>query len=425
NPSHLFVPASNRKLFTGALALDLLGPNFQYHTYLFRTGKVDASGVLNGNLVIKPQGDPTFSNTIVRNAPTDWIFRDWVTKVQAEGIKSVAGELVVDCSDWNMMDLTPKGWPTRIKSDYYAPQSSPLTLNENIIEIRVKPSAAGQPGIIEFIPPAEGYPIVNKTVTGAGKGGISVNREADGHIEVTGAPSTRSTGQTYAVPCDNPTLFAAAVLRHHLHQAGIEIRGAVRILTTKSSSSAPRPENIIAVYISPSMAEIVKTMMKHSNNHFAEQLYISLSAIKSQAGGYRTSKQLENEFLARAGINTRELNFEDGCGLSLLNQVSPHHICQLLNYMMRHPAWPAFFDSLPVAGRDGTLRGRMRNDNIAQKVHAKTGFVNQVSALSGYLTLNQGRTLVFSFLVNDVHSSTGAVKSAEDHLCEILSLLSL
>jgi serine-type D-Ala-D-Ala carboxypeptidase/endopeptidase (penicillin-binding protein 4) len=426
NENGMFVPASNRKLFTGALALDQLGPDFQFRTYLYHTGQISGtgtSGTLRGNLVILAQGDPTFSNRVAPGASPDWIFRDWVSKVRAAGIAFVDGELLVDCSDWDLGDMTPRGWSASMKQDYYAPQTSPLTLNENLVEIRVKPGPAGKPGIVEFVPPAAGYQVINSTTTGGGKGGISVRRNPDGRVEVTGNATEKSAKQTYSIPCDNPTLYAAAVFRHLLNEAGIKISGSVRIISRKGAVPPPSTDNIIAVYISPKMSEIVKTMMKHSNNHYAEQLFVSVSAIRNKTGGYRHSRQIENEFLRRAGISPQEVRFEDGCGLSRFNQVSPKHFCALLNFMLRHPASQAFLDSLPVAGRDGTLRGRMQNGQAAHRVLAKTGYINNVSCLSGYVVVQPQRTLVFSFLVNEIRTSTDMVKGTEDRLCELLSML--
>ncbi len=433
NAGQEFVPASNRKLFTGALALDQLGPDFQYRTYLYRTGKVDAAGTLKGNLVIRPQGDPTFSDRMLKTLapgtkqefPSDWIYRDWVDKVQAEQIKHVDGELVVDCSDWVLDNLQPKGWPARIKEDYYAPKTSPLTINENLMEFRVKPGKAGGPGIVEFVPPAEGYPVVNNTVTG-GKGGVSISRDPSGKIVLSGAPTARSATETYAAPCDNPTLYAAAVFRSHLRERGITIAGSIRVVTQKRAVPPPTSENVVAVYLSPPISEVVKTMMRQSNNHFAEQIYVSVSAIRMGAGSYRNSKAIEMQFLRKSGLNDPAMNFEDGSGLSVMNKVAPDDVCRLLAAMQKHPASKAYFESMAVAGqRDGTLRNRMRGANLADRVHAKTGYINGVVCLSGYFTLQPDHLLAFSFLVNEVRTSVDQVKGAQDRLCEALSQLQM
>jgi D-alanyl-D-alanine carboxypeptidase/D-alanyl-D-alanine-endopeptidase (penicillin-binding protein 4) len=428
NAGQRFIPASNRKLFTGALALDQLGPDFTYRTYLYHTGSVAPDGTLTGNLVIRPQGDPTFSNRLVRDAkvPADWIYRDWVAKAQAANIKAVTGELIVDCSDWDLGDLHPKGWSANIMQDDYAPQTSPLTLNDNLLQMIAKPGSSGSPAIIEFNPAARGFPVLNSSVTKPGKSSLSVRRNREGRIEVSGRISPDASSIVLGeIPCDNPTLYAAAVFRQHLHQAGIMVQGNLRVLSRKNALPPPTTENVIAVYISPPMVEVVRTMMKHSNNHFAEQIYVSVSAIKKGAGGYRASKTIENEFLQRAGIDPATVNFEDGSGLSRMNMVSPDAVCALLKHMSTHPASQQFFDSLAIGGQDGTLRGRLRSENTIARVHAKTGFINSVICLSGYLDSKLQKKLIFSFLVNDIKTSTNVIKSAQDRLCELLTLLVL
>ncbi|AXA35207.1 D-alanyl-D-alanine carboxypeptidase [Candidatus Sumerlaea chitinivorans] len=417
-----FIPASNRKLFTGALALDQLGADFTYRTYLYHTGQIEPDGTLRGNLIIRPQGDPTFSNRLVREAqvPTDWIFRDWVEKVRAANIRSVAGELIVDCSEWDLNDLRPKGWSQRILQDTYAPRTSPLTLNENLLQMIAKPGSPGSPAIIEFAPPAEGYPILNRTVTG-GKRSISVRLTPDERVEVTGSiPTDSKPIPLPEIPCDNPTLYAAAVFRSHLHRAGIPVNGNLRVETRKGALERPTTSNVLAVYISPPMAEIVRTMMKHSNNHFAEQIYVSISAVKRGRGGYSQTRVLEQDFLRRCGLPVSELRAEDGSGLSRLNNVSPASVCSLLVAMHRHPAAKEFFDSLAVGGLDGTLRGRMRNETTLARVHAKTGYIANVVCLSGYADTKSGRRFAFSFLVNNVKTSPDSIKNAQDRLCELL-----
>ncbi len=425
NAGDHFIPASNRKLFTGALALDQLGPDFTYRTYLYRTGPVDANGVLRGNLVILPQGDPTFNSELFRDAhvPPDWIFRDWVEKVRAAGIRSVAGELIVDCSSWVLSDLEPKGWPTRIMQDYYAPQTSPLTLNENLLQMIAKPGKPGEPAIIEFAPPAEGYPIINKTVTG-GRTALSVRRLREGGIEVSGTIASGAKPQPLpTIPCDNPTLYAAAVFRSHLHRAGIPVEGSLRLSTKRDALPKLSTENVVAVYISPPMQEIVRRMMKHSNNHFAEQIYVSVSAVKLGRGSYAASKQLETEMLGRFGIDRGSVRGEDGSGLSELNAITPEAVCKLLLGMARHPAAPYFYDSLAVGGLDGTLRGRMKSDVTMARIHAKTGYIRNVVCLSGYADSVSGKRYAFSFLVNDVKTGPAAIKQVQDKLCELLCKL--
>jgi serine-type D-Ala-D-Ala carboxypeptidase/endopeptidase (penicillin-binding protein 4) len=424
NADKTLIPASNRKLFTGALALDQLGHDFRYQTYLYRTGNIDNSGSLNGNLVIRPQGDPTFSNRMETKVPPDWIYRDWVQKVKAAGIKRVSGELLIDCSEWDLNGLTAKGWAENVRQDTYAPQASPLTVNENVAEIKVRPGEEGAPVIIDFYPPAQGYPLINNALTKQNGGRLSIKRNNDGRLELNGTMAPKASQRSFGMPIDNPALFAAAVLRHYLHAGGVTISGPLRMVTKKNTLPRPTAENVVAAYFSPPLSEVVTMMMKRSNNHFAEQLYVSISAIKMGMGSYANSKRLEADLLRRAGIDPSEVQCEDGSGLSRSNMVSARQVCQLLTYMGQHREAQMYFGSMAVGGEDGTLRGRMHGENLAGRVHAKTGYINRVSCLSGYFLLAPDTRLVFSLLANEV-SSVGSARSVQDRVCLLLSRLVL
>ena len=207
-----------------------------------------------------------------------------------------------------------------------------------------------------------------------------------------------------------------------MKRAGIIVRGSIRVISGKNAVPPPTSENVVAVYISPPMSEIIHLMNKQSNNHFAEQIYVSVPAIKLGIGSYPAAKKLEAEFLARAGIKNPQ--FEDGSGLSEMNRVSPDEMVKLLTMMKNHPSSQAYFDSLPVAGRDGTLRNRMQDKDVVARVHAKTGFINRVSCLSGYVIPNEQQSaLAFSFLVNEMRTDVSTVKAIQDRLCEALSVL--
>jgi len=161
-------------------------------------------------------------------------------------------------------------------------------------------------------------------------------------------------------------------------------------------------------------------MMKHSNNHFAEQIFVSLPAVKMGQGGYSGAKRLEGEFLNRLGIDRNSIRGEDGSGLSELNAVSPEAVTRLLVGMAQHPAAAHFYDSLAVGGKDGTLQGRMKSEATLARVHAKTGYIRNVVCLSGYADSHKGNRYAFSFLVNNVRTGPSTIKEIQDRLCELL-----
>lgn len=418
NADEGLIPASNRKLFTGALALDQLGPDYTYKTYLYKTGTVDANGTLNGNLVIVPSGDPTFSKKLYKVSRPDWVYKDWAEKVKASGIKYITGDLLVDCSAWDMNDITPQGWPNRMLNDSYAPQTSPLTINENITNIILTPGKDGQPANVSFAPPATGYPVENKTVSGK-PGGPLAKRVVNKHIEVRGGVSSKKT--IWSLPIDRPTLYAAANFRHHLMDNDVPIQGSVRIITASNTLPGPTAQNTIAMVQSPKLIEIIDYMMKRSDNHMAEQIYVSVSHARLGKGSYSNSRRLEADLLRRAHVDPDGVHCYDGCGLSEANKVSASAVCRLLSFMQTHQFAKEYYECMAISGTDGTLRNRM--SSISGRVHAKTGTINQVKTLSGYIRLSEGKLLSFSFLVN---KNTGSSPSGtHDRLCRALARLVL
>ncbi len=411
-----FIPASNRKVFTGALALDQLGSEYRFLTTLHRTGPI-SGGVVQGDLVITPSGDPTMNSELFRGQSGDWVYQNWALRLRSIGIHRIRGSLVVDVSAWDMRDLAPRGWAPRILDDHYAPKPSPLTVNSNLINVRAIPGDDGASPRVEFVPPAAGYPVIVTATTGDGKG-FQISRGTGGRISVSG------TGNRIAerrLPVDNPTLYAAAVLRHRMKDAGISIDGGVRLAARSNEVPAATRETVLAAYQSPPMNEMVRHMMKHSDNHFAEQLFLTVSHARDLKGSYSRSQRIEQEFLRRIGMPMAGFRGEDGSGLSELNTVTAEGTVHLLRTMLSHPASRDFVESMPISGRDGTLQSRMRDGAAAERVRAKTGFISGVSCLSGYLTLPSKREPVaFSMLFNRLGGGPGGAKSAQDRICEMI-----
>jgi D-alanyl-D-alanine carboxypeptidase/D-alanyl-D-alanine-endopeptidase (penicillin-binding protein 4) len=207
-----------------------------------------------------------------------------------------------------------------------------------------------------------------------------------------------------------------------MRSAGITIDQGIRIATRREELPAPTRETILAAYQSPPMADMVRHMMKRSDNHFAEQLYVAVSHVKLGRGGYSESKKLEEEFLRRVRVPTAGVRKEDGSGLSELNTVTAESTVRLLQAMLNHPHGRAFVDSLAVSGRDGTLRSRMRDNAATDRVRAKTGFIQGVSCLSGYL-VPEGQSaepIAFSLLFNRLQGGPGVARATQDRICEMM-----
>ena len=439
NAGKAFTPASNTKLFTTATALEKLGPGFTFRTILFRGGEVDSSGILRGNLLIAGSGDPTLSTGFWEH-PLG-ILEAWADTLKSLGVRAVSGDVIGEDGTPTMevagADTLEEesGWSTQ--------RMGGLAFDENRVVVIALPGAeVGDTASIEVHPPL-GFAIRNQVSTIVTRhvwkreryrnkrgrlrkrrvkvvAGEALDAALVGDtLVVSGAVGNRSPGRSTQFYAADPAKNFAAVLVAVLESKGIEVRGRPKSRT--GLTNAPRTSPLVPVvsYSSPTLAEFVKIINKESHNFYAECL---LRTIGAEVKGSRTAQAgllAESEFLNEVGLE--QANFEDGSGRSRGSSVSPEDVITLLRYMNTRPGWEAFYNSLAVAGMDGTLRGRMTGAAQALgNVHAKTGTIRGVSALSGYVLAKNGKMFAFSILVNDTRKIKTA-RRVEDYICEILA----
>ncbi len=423
NPDLELAPASNMKLFTSAAALRYLGPNYRYGTYLLTDGAV-RNGVLEGDLYLYGTGDPTLSDRFHESKTAVW--QAFADTLEAMGIREVRGDVVGDASyfDGNGYGV---GWQQDYMNTWYAAPVSALSFNENIVTLLIKPGEqAGWRPRIQMIPGGDGIAIVNlATTVSGGNTWLDVNRAAyDGPIVIRGRITAGSPGVWRAVPVADPAHFAAAVLREVLESRGIVVHGGIRSIHSAEASPvtgrkvhAPafdsRPLRVLALHQSPSMQEILGVVNKKSHNLYAEAVLRSVGRVATGEGSVWGGSRAIHEMLEREmGLDTLALQLFDGSGLSVLNRVSARTMTHLLTYMAHSPMWPSYWETLPEAGDPRGLR-RMHQTPAAGNLRAKTGTINHVSALSGYVRAANGERLAFAIISNDV-PSTWRAKRVED-----------
>jgi D-alanyl-D-alanine carboxypeptidase/D-alanyl-D-alanine-endopeptidase (penicillin-binding protein 4) len=424
NAEKLFLPASNRKLFTTALALDRLGGGFRYKTYLLKSGEVSEQGYLRGDLIVKACGDPSIGNAFNPAQRPDAVFRQWAEAMKQKGIHYVRGSLIIDCSAFDPEGIMGPGWAWDHQPDNYAPYVSAFAYYQNQVAIIAKPAAEGQHCAIRTFPNLSLFKVINDTMTvpsNAGYG-LHITRQYDkNEFHIEGKMLTTGKQEEQLLTVVEPELVAGESLKASLMEQGITIRGDVRISYTPVAPKLPGADETIAVYESPELRELIRHTNKHSDNFFAEQLYKSISYFASGKGSYEATHEIEKRFLSRIGVNADSLSLADGCGLSRLNLVSPDSVVQLLRFMHGSQESGAFLDSLPVSGKDGTLHGRMGDAVMQGRVIAKTGTMARTNCLSGYLRTRSGDMLVFSLMANNFACSSGEVSFAQDKILEALA----
>lgn len=423
NPHLALAPASNVKLFTTAAALYFLGPDFRYTTFLMADGEV-IDGVLHGDLVLYGTGDPTIS---ARFGTQRSVWQAFADTLLALGVSTVTGDVVGDASYFGGSG-SGEGWQTSYLNASYAAPASALSFSENVARVRVAPGvAAGMPPEISLVPGGEGIAIVNEATTVAsGRSSIRVARNAyDGPVVVSGRIARNAAPVERAVVVSDPERFAAAALRYEMRERGIAVHGGIRSARTPAESPvtgrsvfAPAfeqraPLRVIAVHTSPPLVEILSIINHRSHNQMAEQALRTVGRVVTGqgtvAGGARGVEAMIEQQLDG---QTLDVAIYDGSGLSVLNRASAASFVQLLDAMADTPMYETYLTTLPQAGAPGGLR-RMYRTAAEGNLRAKTGTINHVSALSGYVSAANGEQIAFSIISNNV-PSTWRAKRIED-----------
>jgi len=405
-----FLPASNLKLFTTAAALDRLGPDFHYETHLLSTDPNLTDGTIDGYLYVKGSGDPTFAprfhggNTL---AP----FQAWAKQLKERGITRITEGIIGDDSAFDDDGIAP-GWAWNYLDTWYAAETSGLSLNDNCYDVLLSPGGqVGNPVQLEVVSPrkANGQWSITATTTNR----TSTRNYADSQIrflptpggettEIAGTMPLNSLPCQKTIPVKNPTRFFLTELSQVLKEAGIQVGEnlqPIRSVKDRSKYTATALTEL-AVYTSPPLKDIITVTNKKSINLYAEQIFKTLGRRGDVPGSFTNGFAVVQQFLSKNGVPTPGFYMADGCGLSSHDMVRPRHMLGLLKVMAKHPAHDAFYASLPVAGQDGTLRGRLGDASALGRVHAKTGYIRQAMCLSGYIENRDGETFAFSIMVS-------------------------
>jgi serine-type D-Ala-D-Ala carboxypeptidase/endopeptidase (penicillin-binding protein 4) len=396
NPDLPLSPASNMKLFTAALALDQFGPDHQFSTDILREGVVAPDGTLEGDLVMRGDGDPALSSRFLQGgaaAPVELLAQ----LVASKGIKRISGGLVADASAFDTRRI-PDGWQRRYLHNGYAARVSALSLNENLLWIIVQPGATSTQAAQVVLDPATELKVSNHVRTRAGSRAarVIVRTLDDGTIEVRGWIGTRAGTRRYQIVVEDPAMFTAGAFRRALEAQGIMIAGETRLGETSDTAA------IVASLPSPPLARLLSVMNRESVNHYAELLF--RNAARSSNGGPGTVESandlLQHFMTEKVGAPPGSVYAADGSGLSVLDRVTPRALIKLLDFSHRAPWSDVFHTSLPVAGESELLRHRMRLTPAQGNLHAKTGTTNTVISLGGYVTAESGEVLAFAFIYN-------------------------
>lgn len=406
-------PASNMKLFTVAAALERLTPDYRFITSVYAPARPDAAGTVRGDLVVYGRGDPSFAVRFNPEGNADYSLAldALAADIHAAGVRRVEGDLVGDESYFTGGPVPP-GWEWDDLQWYYGAEVSALTVNDNSVDLSVKPGASvGSPARITLGPSTPLVTVIDRTTTGE-RGttrDLSVNRAlGQNNIEIRGRLPIDDRGYTASLAVSRPAMFFATMLRAALERRGVVFTGQTRTVDAVGRAEKPLPVSSlveIAARKSPPLSVIAAQVLKPSQNLYAELLLRTLGKLSNSPDPKLSSEdagqKVVQNFLTQAGIDPSGLVMNDGSGLSRSDLVTAETTLQLLVYMNRHRFGSEFRLALPVAGVDGTLRNRMKGTPAQGNVRAKTGTLGTATSLSGYVFSAAGERLAFSLMINN------------------------
>ena len=425
NADKYFVPASNMKLFTTALALSKLGPEFRWHTTLETKGAISNEGVLSGDVVLMGRGDPNLSNRKFPyelkeefDGPPQKAIVELADALVAKGVKEISGDVIGDDS-YFPRERYPNGWEIDDMVWEYGAAISAIVVDDNTVSLTLTPGEqAGNPVQAAVTPSTPDFTVANEVSTSAAevKSDLTLTREPGSSLVVVkGSLPAHGAPRKLVLAIQEPAQNAAAILKRLLEERGVRVAGAAR---ARHDSAKPGGDPVVlAEHVSVPLGDAVKLINKISQNLHTEML---LRTVARLSGVWATTDDLMKppaDFYAVAGIAPGDVIQTDASGLSRHDLVTPRAVVTLLSFAQKQAWFGPYYASLPVAGADGTLEDRMKNTPAAGRIHAKTGSVEHVRTLSGFAEAPGGRRLIFSFLSNNQGGKSHEAADALTGLC--------
>lgn len=410
-------PASTQKLITTATALLMFGPDYRYQTTLGHSGLIDPNGILQGDLIIKGSGDPSFASTQLHDSlRLEVVFGRWLGAITRAGIKQVNGRVFIDESVFDN-ELVPRKWIWEDIGNYFGSGASGLTVNENMYTVFFEPGhEVGLPAtVLRTEPVIPGMEFINQVSTGP--------RGSGDQVYIFGAPYQMQRTLTGTVPIassnfpvrgsipDPPGFFAAA-FGNFLTQKGIVQSQAPtgHRIETANGNQIAQTAIVLNTWQSPGMAEIAARTNLNSVNTYAENLIKTIGHSTTARGSTLAGLEAMVEFWKNRGLDTGGMFLYDGSGLAPSNRMTTAQLAGILRTMAESPHNLAFQSGLPLAGRTGSLANHFRGTASEGVLRAKSGFIVNVRSYAGYTTTAKGNVLAFAFIVNDYQGTPASMR---------------
>lgn len=397
-----FAPASTFKVLVAIAALETLGPAFRFETS-FEVLDEPHDGAVAGDLYLVGTGDPTLSSDDVRGG---------VGAVARSGVHSIDGALVADASAFGGTEIN-RAWDPDDLQYGYAAGTSALSLDQGTVEFHIVPTSVGAPANIVVRPNNDAVRINGAIVTGY-ETSLSIDRATTRNDFTVAGRIALGAEQSFYRPVANISRYTAEVARTMFAARSIDVRDGVR------TGVAPVSGVVLWRHRSRPLIDIVRDMLFESNNHFAEQLLRAVGTTRGAVGTEATGGLVEQALFRRDGVPSNGLHIVDGSGLAASDRIAPISMATLLARAQEDAAGNAFAHALPRVGIEGTVR--RRDVTIALgRARAKSGHIENVNALTGYVDTHRHGRVAFTIMVNDPRADDGPVDDGIDRALDILA----
>lgn len=398
-------PASVMKIITSATAIELLGDDFRFSTYLETNGTIE-KGVLKGNLYIRGTGDPTLGSEKVGNR--SFLYK-WASAIKAIGIREIQGNIISDVSFYDADAINPQ-WIWEDIGNYYAPGIYALPYLDNTLNVQLRSTAVGSVAeVVKTLPYIEGITFENHIrCTSITHDGAYIHGVPYSNVRylVGSVPSNRGIfGVKGDIP--NPPLLLAQHFCMRLREIGITVQGKPDYITETTTDTTRK---VLYTHLSEPLSVIIKEVNQHSNNLYAEQVFRYLGSLITTPSTIANAVEVERNCWRNRGVLLNSSFIMDGCGLAPQDALSAETLVQILSYMWRGHHRQVFLESLPVAGESGTLKSFGANSPLQGKVQAKSGTTSRIKSYAGYLYTPNNQTIAFAVIINNANCKPKVVQ---------------
>ncbi len=406
NPDLALIPASTQKVVTTLTALSLLGSDYRFETLIQYDGKIEKN-VLNGNLYIKGTGDPMLGAKMVADSlSVDTLFHQWLSEIKASGIGAIKGNIIADGS-WFDDHMIPPKWMWEDMGNYFGAGAHALTIHENLYSVFFQPAnRIGAPAdVAKTDPVIPGMTFHNDVTTGP--------RGSGDRVYIYGSPYSNERWLTGTVPLGesnfevkgslpDPGHFIAASFANFLEQNQIKLTGNVFTHRNAPVDVTGKSRVVISRIQSPRLADIAARTNFNSVNTYAENLIKTLGKTINDEGSYAAGAKVITEFWKEKGLDTQGLRIHDGSGLSPYNNVTVRQLTQMLLFAAQDDAlYNSLVKGFPVAGQSGSLARMFSGTSSVGVLVAKSGFLGNVRAYTGYTRSQDDHLIAFTIIVNN------------------------